>query len=287
MSIENQHSISIGTSGYSYPDWVGTIYPPQAKPRSFIEHYQKIFNFVELNSSYYRIPRESSIRSLAEKTPLNFQFSVKAHSSFTHTHELCADSDFQISLNAFCTALTPFVERNQLVGVVAQFPWSFHYTTRSRKFLFQAIKMFQESTQRQYACTVPLFIEFRNAEWMRDSAIKGLQELSCSWLMQDGPSLKGLPGTIEASADLLIAHGLTRTDLPIYLRFHGRNGETWWTGNNISRYDYLYSEQELREIASVIDRLKHAGASTIIIAFNNHHRGQAVQNARDLKLIID
>ncbi len=66
-----------------------------------------------------------------------------------------------------------------------------------------------------------------------------------------------------------------------YIRFHGRNAENWWGGDSTSRYDYLYNNHELQswlcrieEIASRVNRL--------LITFNNHHKGKAIQNAAEI-----
>jgi uncharacterized protein YecE (DUF72 family) len=70
-----------------------------------------------------------------------------------------------------------------------------------------------------------------------------------------------------------------------YIRFHGRNRAAWWTGDNASRYDYLYSEEELE---GWVERIKTIlrRARTLLVAFNNHFRGQAVQNARMMKDLL-
>jgi uncharacterized protein YecE (DUF72 family) len=70
-----------------------------------------------------------------------------------------------------------------------------------------------------------------------------------------------------------------------YIRFHGRNKANWWQGDNVSRYDYLYSDEELTvwldHIRSIIGSVK-----VLLISFNNHSRGQAIQNARKLKELL-
>ena len=71
-----------------------------------------------------------------------------------------------------------------------------------------------------------------------------------------------------------------------YIRFHGRNKENWWKGTNTTRYDYLYSEDELKEwipkIKNMVKKVK-----ILIIAFNNHYKGQAVKNAKDLTGLLE
>jgi uncharacterized protein YecE (DUF72 family) len=69
------------------------------------------------------------------------------------------------------------------------------------------------------------------------------------------------------------------------VRFHGRNKENWWSGDNVSRYDYLYNETELNEWAERI-RTMVVQTAVVLVVFNNHSKGQAVQNARRLKQLM-
>ena len=70
-----------------------------------------------------------------------------------------------------------------------------------------------------------------------------------------------------------------------YIRFHGRNKKEWWAGDNRTRYDYLYSDQELQEW---LPRIRHMAkkTETLFVFFNNHWKGQAVLNARRLKELL-
>ncbi|TFG78580.1 MAG: DUF72 domain-containing protein, partial [Spirochaetales bacterium] len=70
-----------------------------------------------------------------------------------------------------------------------------------------------------------------------------------------------------------------------YLRFHGRNSDNWWNGDNVSRYDYLYSVEELEACAPRIKRMAKV-ARVLLVAFNNHAKGKAVRNATELKTIV-
>jgi uncharacterized protein YecE (DUF72 family) len=70
------------------------------------------------------------------------------------------------------------------------------------------------------------------------------------------------------------------------VRFHGRNKANWWTGDNASRYDYLYSPGELSEwvdrIRSIIERVP-----VLLLFFNNHWRGNAAHDAREMRRILE
>jgi uncharacterized protein YecE (DUF72 family) len=124
---------------------------------------------------------------------------------------------------------------------------------------------------------MPLAVEFRNSEWSRDSVYEGLKKRGVAWVNVDEPAL---PGLIAAS-DRVTSHiG--------YVRFHGRNSANWWSGDNASRYDYLYSENELSEWAPRIQKIQKMEKETnvVMVAFNNHWRGQSVKNARQMREMV-
>ena len=91
--------------------------------------------------------------------------------------------------------------------------------------------------------------------------------------MVDRPDLPGLPPVDER-----VTGGLA------YLRFHGRNADAWWSGDATSRYDYLYSKDELATAVPRIKRMSKSG--TLLVAFNNHARANAVKNADELKALL-
>src|SRR5205814_10562919 len=80
----NCMQIWIGTSGYSYPDWVGGFYPRGTRPNRMLDHYCGHFPLVELNFTFYRLPTPSMLARLADQTPAGFQFLVKMPRSLSH-----------------------------------------------------------------------------------------------------------------------------------------------------------------------------------------------------------
>ena len=73
--------ILIGTSGYSFPDWVGNFYPLHIERSRMLDFYAKQFPAVEVNSTYYRIPPPSTMHAMERKTPPGFEFVVKTHTT--------------------------------------------------------------------------------------------------------------------------------------------------------------------------------------------------------------
>jgi uncharacterized protein YecE (DUF72 family) len=91
--------VYIGCSGYYYPSWKNLFYPPGLPTSKWLEHYSSIFNSVELNGTFYRIPTLADLQKRAEITPPDFTFSVKMSRYITH----------QLKLNQATTAIADFI----------------------------------------------------------------------------------------------------------------------------------------------------------------------------------
>lgn len=264
--------ILVGTSGYSYDDWVGPVYPPGTQRGDFLSLYAKRFGLTELNFSYYRQPTEAGLQAIARKTPESFLFTIKAHQSITHERTsgwrreaerflAALDGLLPPSDNPVEAAGVPPVAGSQLAGILIQFPYSFHYTSENRRYLASVTDALRPHRQ---------FIEFRNDEWVSDPVWKEMERRELGLVIPDLPRLDRLP-QME-----------TRVTAPFgYIRFHGRNAGNWWGGTNVSRYDYLYSKGELQEWLGPIESLANQ-TETLIVTFNNHFNGQAVTNAEEL-----
>lgn len=263
--------ILVGTSGYSYKDWVGPYYPKGTPSADFLTHYARDFPITELNFSYYRMPEAGMLDRLLSKTPEGFRFVVKAHRSITHERVATWKDD----VRRFAAALAPLWEAGSLSGVLLQFPYSFHYTAQNRRYLAALSEELAPALEKHDAAgpdaaDPALYVEYRNREWQRESVYEEMRTRNLPIVITDMPRLRGLP----------LPDPIVTADRA-YLRFHGRNAEMWWEGDNRSRYDYLYSEAELTEwvgpIRAVADRV-----SELVVMFNNHANAQAVVNAKGL-----
>ena len=103
----------IGTSGFSFPDWVGPFYPPGTARNAMFAYYTRHFSMVELDYTYYRMPEEKTMASLGARAPKNFMFCVKTYRE--NNAQAAADSETRNALFAsFSKALRPLVEGGKL-----------------------------------------------------------------------------------------------------------------------------------------------------------------------------
>ena len=260
----------IGTSGWSYPKgegtWTGYFYP-KGKINE-LEYYSQCFNTVELNSSFYRPPNPGYVYNWVRRTPEDFLFAVKLWQKFTHPkmfkeatgkEAIISEQDVDI----FNRGIEPLVKYGKLGALLAQFPPSFKNDEQGRQILKAVTKIFG-----QYK----LAVELRHRSWSDDDATAELlKENNVCWVQIDEPKFK-----TSVAEDLPITSDLA------YFRFHGRNTEMWWKGDNEQRYRYLYSPEEITELT---DRVKTAAGQTglLFAFFNNHWRGYAPRNAVDMK----
>jgi uncharacterized protein YecE (DUF72 family) len=92
----------IGCSGWSYSAWKGPFYPPNLESSKWLGYYSQIFDYVEIDSSFYRIPNQFMVKNWFRKTPDNFRFTAKFPKVITHDkHLVDVDKDVQVFLKAF------------------------------------------------------------------------------------------------------------------------------------------------------------------------------------------
>lgn len=253
--------VKVGTSGYSFDDWKGPFYPAKLNKSRMLDYYAQFFNTVEINATYYRIPPARTFESMIERTGEKFEFFVKAHESATHKRE-----QFPSETPVYLEAIKPLVESGRLRGILLQFPWSFPRTEEHIDHIKACAEGFD---------SLPLFVEFRHSSWIQQNTFDLLKSLGIGYVSVDEPRLeKMVPPLAVATTDTG------------YVRFHGRNAEKWYSGSGSERYDYLYSEDQLREWIKKIDTLREHTA-IVYVFFNNCHQGQAVTNAQQLLEMLD
>jgi uncharacterized protein YecE (DUF72 family) len=251
--------IRVGTSGYSFADWAGTVYPQSAKPGEFLGHYARLFDAVEINATYYRVPSAQTFANMLRRVTPDFMFVVKLPREMTHER-----AQLKAVLDPFTRALDPLSDAGQLGGLLAQFPWEFKPSPASHDHL-------RHLAESLAPIGAPVNVEFRHASWYDEETCALLRDLGFGFVNVDLPALPDLP----TPSDLV-------TSEVAYFRLHGRNRRTWWSRSEGDvRYDYLYDRDELEDWVPRIERAASKSDVCYIFA-NNCHLGQSVVNALEL-----
>jgi uncharacterized protein YecE (DUF72 family) len=255
-------TLIVGTSGFSYDDWVGRVYPPDTPKTKMLEHYPARLRGLEINYTYYRMPTARTMESLAARAGGRLRFAVKLTDLFTHKRTATEDD-----VAAFREAMIPLDEGGTLGCLLAQFPYAFGASKGNLRYLQAVLDAFRP---------LPVVVELRNARWLHPGLLSFLRAQGAGFCNVDEPALEGLlPPT---------AHATSRVG---YVRFHGRNAATWWDhAEGWQRYDYLYSKPEIEEWVPRIRQLQEE-TETLFVFYNNHFRGKSVENAIDLLDLLE
>ena len=207
--------IRIGCSGWNYQHWRnGVFYPPRLPPRRWLDYYARHFDTVEVNSTFYRLPRENAAANWVSETPPDFLFAVKMSRYVTHIKRL---RDLSPSIELFYSRIRPLVEYAKLGPVLWQLPPGFR---RDDERLAQALEALPPGRH----C-----FEFRDETWFAAEVYELLRQHGVALVIGDAP--RWLFQTHELTADWT------------FIRFHhGRRGR-----------NSNYSERELEEWALRIE----------------------------------
>jgi uncharacterized protein YecE (DUF72 family) len=190
--------IRIGTSGWHYEDWSGRFYPADLTKSKWFEYYSGHFDTVEVNNTFYHLPKEKTFENWRKQAPKNFLFTVKASRYITHIKRL---NDPQEPLERFFKRAALLKEH--LGPVLYQLPPSFHKDLdRLKDFLLALPKK-----------RVAIF-EFRHESWFCDDTYNLLKKFNAAFCVHD---LVGIPTPRVITSDI------------IYIRFHGPTGK--YAGN--------------------------------------------------------
>ncbi len=187
-------TLRIGTSGWHYKHWIGRFYPPRTPASQMLTFYQERFDTVELNNSFYHLPKESALERWRGSTPANFRFAVKGSRFLTHMKKL---KDAQTGVTRFLNSVEVLGEK--LGPILFQLPpnWEVDYE-RLRSFLDIL------PDYHRYA------FEFRNVSWEVQEIYDLLSRYKCAHCAFD---LAGYQSPIRLTADFA------------YVRLHGPGGK--------------------------------------------------------------
>jgi uncharacterized protein YecE (DUF72 family) len=274
-------TIRVGPAGWNYKDWYGNVYPEQAgKDFKELDYLATFFDTAEINSTFYRPANAFMASSWVRKTSHNprFKFTAKLWQRFTHDRTHFGPAE----VKQVAEGMDPLAQAGQLGAILCQFPWSYKNDDAGMAWLEKVLDAFKE---------YPLAVEVRHASWDTPRFFEFLDKRDVGIAAIDQPVI-GKSITLKP----------VRTGAVGYVRMHGRNYKTWFEKkqkapapretpgpskreNPSARYDYLYSEREIQEIADTVKAVAGGARETYVVQ-NNHPRGQAAANALQLRAAL-
>lgn len=240
------NKLRIGTSGWSYSHWQGQFYPEEVKKGEWLEFYAENFETVELNSSFYHLPRKSTFAGWRERTPEDFLFAVKVSRFISHRKHL---KDCRKAWVKFYRRAVLLKEKLGPFLIQLSPNWK-----RDRERLEKFVEVIKDVSPGERFC-----FEFRHPSWFEEEIYHLLEENNLSLVVADTPDY---PYRERMTADFL------------YLRLHGRD----------ELYASEYGRKELEDWAEKME--KWGRSRDVYCYFDNDGRGFAPRNAEELKGIL-
>lgn len=237
----------VGTSGWSYNHWKGPFYPKGLKSGDYLAYYAKHFDCVELNSSFYHLPKKETVSHWKKTVPEDFMFCPKLSRYITHIKKL---NDSGQPLKDFLEVFKSI--RKQMGPVLVQLPQVVKFTNPHTEEFFKLLRKYW---------SLEFAIEARDKSWMTDEALSFIKDKEMVWVIADWGN--GYPAKEEVLADT------------VYLRFHGPKEE----------YASKYSEGQLKSWAKKTEKWLSQGKD-VWAFFNNDGYGYAVKNAKTFKKMV-
>jgi uncharacterized protein YecE (DUF72 family) len=295
VTAQSRPQYHVGTASWTDPTLLKAgFYPPEAKSaEARLRFYAEHFDTVEVDSTYYALPHERNAALWAERTPDDFHFNVKAFALLTqHQAETRAlpqpvrelipkpalqqarvghpsPEVLQLCFEMFRNALRPLRQAGKLGCILFQFPPWFTARASNEEYIEYC---------REHMGGDRLAVEFRHSSWFAERmqrTLDFLAERRLSLVYFDAPDAPSIPKPpCAATADVA------------YIRFHGHNRQAWFgrARTAAERFNYLYSDEELRQEARQLREL--AGARTAYVIFNNCYGDYGVRNATTMRRLL-
>jgi uncharacterized protein YecE (DUF72 family) len=240
----------LGTMGFSYSDWVGTFYPAGTASRDYLSLYSRTFNAVELDSTFYAIPRSDQVRRWGAITPAGFQFTAKVPQQITHEMRLAGAMDM---MKIFVDTMQ--LLEDKLAMLLLQFPPDF--TADEMPTL--------ETFLQELPASMPYSVEFRHRSWYTTTTQELLKAHHVCWASTD---YLNLPKSVELTTDFL------------YMRWIGRHGQFQNHDREIQDMTKPL-ETWVKRLQPVLPKVK-----TVYGFFNNDYAGHSPTTCNRFKALI-
>ena len=159
--------VHIGTSGWSYKDWIGIFYPKNLKATEWLSHYSKTFDCTEINSSFYRLPQKQTVTNWGNKVPKGFLFCPKMSRYLTHIKRLKEPEE---PLERFFSIFKSM--QKQMGPVLIQLPKIVPYDNKVAGYFYKSLK--EKYSSYEFA------MEVRHESWMTEES----SDLFNKWLAE-------------------------------------------------------------------------------------------------------
>jgi uncharacterized protein YecE (DUF72 family) len=275
--------ILVGTSSWADPGFVEEWYPEDLPARDRLPYYAERFEGVEVNSTFYAVPAERTVKRWVDATPDGFTFDVKVHRLLSRHSAACNSLPKDLReaarttprarvkltrkledalADALLEAVSPLVDGGRFGAFVLQL---------SPGFAPQKHSLDELEPLLERLAPLPVAVEFRHKSWAGPKRVADtlgwLEAHGAAWVAVDAPEGKSI--TIMPALD-----AVTRGDLA-YLRAHGRNAEGYVRGRSVAeRFAYRYADEELEEIAGRARELERQ-AGEVHVMFNNNRGSDA------------
>ncbi len=239
--MELLDKILLGTSGWSYRDWIGPFY--KKKEKSMLKAHSKVFKTVEIDSTFYAYPSKGTVMGWVKYSPEDFVFSAKLPKLITHEKILNLEEGAEEDLNRFCDLIRPILLNGKIGCLLIQLP---------PKYVFNLTHL--EKFFRILPAEFKFAVEFRHLSWMRNETWKLLNKYRVAYTIVDEPLL---PPEVQVTSDFS------------YFRWHGHGTRPW--------FNYRYKVEELK---TWVPKMRNVakGVKKVYGYFNNHFHGYAVEN---------
>jgi uncharacterized protein YecE (DUF72 family) len=232
----------VGCSGWSYKDWRGVFYPESRPARRWFEHYRTVFDTVEINNSFYRLPTEKTVAGWAAQAPPGFVYALKLGSFGSH----------RMKLRDAASWLPNHLDRLDRLGASAG-PTLIQLPPRWRRDADRLDEFLTVApATRRWA------VELRDPSWLHAEVYDVLRRHGAALCLHD----------------LLAGHPCELTADWTYVRFHGPNATE-------HPYQGRYGPKRLARVAERLGAWLAEGVD-VYAYFNNDDSGFAVQDARSL-----
>jgi uncharacterized protein YecE (DUF72 family) len=285
--------VLVGTASWTDPGFIADWYPKEIPASRRLMWYASQFNMVELNSSFYAIPKQQSVEKWCRETPPGFVFDVKLHKLLSRhatdikllPPELRAKAKAtreKVELTPtiekavakrFLQEIEPFCENGKLGALLLQLSPSFRPRTHKLEELDNLFELLED---------YPVAVELRNADWVSEAHLadttRYFRKRHLTFVSVDAPE----------AAHFMIMPGTDVVTNPrlAYMRLHGRNARGYIRGRTVAdRFNYDYSHKELKQVAERVSDLAEE-AREVHVVYNNNASNYAPKAAEDFKEIV-